>query len=131
MSELVYKCWVKGIRGESGTPRRSVKWAGARRGPLKIYRDRLELGSWALPVEEIREPVVFRSSSLFMPVRVLQATVGEHTYQFGVNPWVRIERELPFDVEVEDVVLGYSKSSLVFRAILVVLVVRFLWRRFS
>ncbi len=83
-----------------------------------------------MPLDSIRRAVVYRGHSLFLPVRVLHLEAESGTYQFGFNPWVKIELRLPFEFERQDVRFGYSAFSLVLRVVLVAYVVFWLWQRF-
>lgn len=130
MDELVYRCWTKATNRESGSPRRSWNWATSRRAWFKVFGDRVECGSWKVPFDSIRRAVVYRGKSSLLPVRVLHLEAESGTYQFGFNPWVKIELRLPFEFEMQDVRFGYSTFSLLLRIVLVVYVVSWLWQRF-
>jgi hypothetical protein len=56
----------------------------------------------------------------------LEAESG--TYQFGFNPWVRIESHLPFQTERQKVRLGHSVFSVVARLAFAAWVVYWLWK---
>ena len=118
MTGLLYKCWVKATNRESGVPRRSGNWVAAKRAWLKVFADRLECGGWTIPVPSIRKAVMYEGRSLFMPARVLELQTGDGSYQFGFNPWVAVERHLPFDVERVKAKFGYSPLSLAIRVAL-------------
>jgi hypothetical protein len=96
---LLYSCWTKATKWESGSPR--ATW---RRRWFKVFHDRVECGyDWKVPFDSIRRAVVYRSRSLFLPVRVLHLEAKSGTYQLRFNPWVKIELHLPFKFESQDV----------------------------
>jgi len=115
----VKRFWTKATLRESGTPRRSANWLAARRGWFKVFADRLECGDWIITLESIENATLFVGRQLLMRVTVLEVRTAERTYQFGFNPWVRLERHLAFNFEKQAVSIGYSKFSLALRLLLV------------
>lgn len=77
------------------------------------------------------EAVLFKSKQWFIPVSVLRVRTADGAYQFGFNPWCRIEAHLPFETTTERVQLSYSPFSLLIRLALVGYLVYWLWTRFS
>ena len=128
MEALLYRCWTKATNRESGTPRRSWSWATSRRAWFKVFRDRIECGDWKIPLESIRRAVVYRGRSFLLPVRVLHLEAESGTYQFGFNPWVKIESHLPFETEWQKVRFGHSVLSVVARVVVAAYVVYWLWQ---
>lgn len=99
MRAPMYRYWTKATDRESGVPRRSHNWLMARRGWLEIFPDRLECGDWVIPMESIRKAVMYEGRSMFMPARVLEVQSERGTFQFGFNPWVSVDRHLPFQYD--------------------------------
>jgi len=130
MTGIVYKCWTKAIRGDAGAPRRSARWILSRRAFLEVYPDRIECGDWVIPASEVSDAVLYETRQLFVvPVFVLYIVTAKTTYQFGVNPWVRIAAQLPFDVRRERVRLRTSPFSIALRIALIALLAYWLWER--
>jgi hypothetical protein len=123
-----FACWTKATTREAGAPRFSASWIAARRGRLELYDDRLVLGDWTVPVAAIRAATLFRLRGL-VGGSVLEVATAERTYQFGLNPWVAIERHLPFPFAVERVALRYSALAVALRVVLVVWLVYVVWER--
>ena len=128
METPLYRCWTKATNRESGSPRRSWSWAISRRAWFKVFRDRVECGDWTVPLDSIRRAVVYRGRSLLLSVRVLQLEAESGTYQFGFNPWVKIEAHLPFETERQKVRLGHSVFSVVARVVVAAYVAYWLWQ---
>ena len=128
MDTPLYRCWTKATNREAGSPRRSWNWATSRRAWFKIFLDRVECGDWKVPLGSIRRAVVYRGRSFLLPVRVLHLEAESGTYQFGFNPWVKIESHLPFDTEAQEVRFGYSAFSVVVRIAAAAWVVYWLWK---
>lgn len=131
MSEPRYKCWTKGIAGESGELRRGAAWVGARRAWFRVFDDRIECGDWTIASSSIKEAVLFEARQWLIPVFVLRLTTMDTTYQFGFNPWCRVAQHLHFVVERRRVRLGYSAFSIVLRIAITVFVTYWLWRQFG
>lgn len=129
MSKLIYRCWTKATSREEGQPGPSLNWAISRRAWFRIYRDRVECGDWVLPVDELQHAVLYEGRQIGVPVRVLELRTERGTYQFGFNPWVAIERHLPFPFSREKIRLRYSVFSLVVRIALILYLGFFIWQR--
>ena len=110
-----YRCMTKATDRESGDPQRSFNWALSKRGFLRVYEDRIECGRWQIRADEVTEATLFRIRGNLLGGYVLQVRTGERTYQFGLNPWVRIADHLPFPFTETTVKLGYSRFSVVLR----------------
>jgi hypothetical protein len=93
-----------------------------------MYADRIECGDWVIPATAIRHAVLYRGRQFFIPVSVLEVRAGDTTYQFGFNPWVDVEPNLPFPVQAQDVTFRYSPFSLVVRFLLLILVLWYVWQ---
>lgn len=131
MSDPIYRCWTKGTRREAGPPRRSLNWALARRGWFEVHRDRVACGDWVLPASGIVRAVLYDVRQFLIPARLLELRTESETYQFGFNPWVRVERYLPFPVARERARLRLSVGSLLLRAALLGYLGLVLWRWLS
>jgi hypothetical protein len=128
MDAPLYRCWTKATNREAGSPRRSWNWTVSRRAWFKVFQDRVECGDWEIPLDSTRRAVMFRGRSLFLPIRVLHLEMEDKTYQFGFNPWVRIESRLPFEVARQELRLGYSLFSVVLRIVVAAYIVYWLWQ---
>ena len=128
---MIYRCWTKGTRREKCPPRRSVNWAVSRRGWFRIFADRVQCGNWLIPVPEIQRAVLYHGRQFWLPVRVLELETEGGTYQFGFNPWVRVESHLAFPFSRQEVRLKYSIFSVAVRAALVLYLAFIIWRWLS
>lgn len=128
MSETIYRCWAKATKREQGKPRLSLNWALSRRAWFKIFPDRIQCGDWVLPLDEVKGAVLYEGRQSWIPVRVLKLQTERGTYQFGFNPWVTVERHLPFPFSREKIRLKYSIFSMVVRVALVLYLGFLIWR---
>jgi hypothetical protein len=131
MKSPVYKAWTKAIRTNDSVPGYSASWITAVRGWLKVYPDRLECGDIAIPATAVRAAVLYEARQWFIPVRILAVTLDDGTYQFGLNPWVKIASHLPFPFRRERVQLRYSTFSIGLRVALIGYVAYLLYRQFT
>jgi hypothetical protein len=127
MDTPTYRCWTKATDRESGVPRRSQNWVVARRAWLRVFRDRLECGDWVIPIAGIRKATMYEGRSLFGSARVLELQTEAGSYQFGMNPWVLLDRHLPFDVDRVTVKFRLSPFSLVVRLFVLGYIVYLVW----
>lgn len=130
MSSPRFSCWTKATTREVGPPRFGASWIGARRGRLALFDDRLACGDWVVPYGEIRRAVLYRLRGL-VGGSVLEVATDRATYQFGLNPWVAIERHLAFPFSTERVAMRYSALAVAVRVILVAWIVYALLDRFG
>jgi hypothetical protein len=124
-----YRAWTKATRDGAGEPRYGIHWITSRRGWFRIFADRVECGDWVIPNSAIQEAVLFKTKQGFIPVSVLRLTTAGTTYQFGFNPWVHLERYLPFNFRSESVKLKYSAFSLAVRIAVLGYLLLWIWRR--
>ncbi len=121
--------FTKATTRESGNPRLSFNWVRSRRAWFKIFDDRVECGDWVISTADITGAVLYRAG--FSGGSVLELQTEAETYQFGFNPWVRLKKHLPFEVEERQVRLSLSTYSLVVRLVLVLYLAWVAWRWFS
>ena len=113
-----FACWTKATLHEAGPPRFAASWLTARRGRLRLFDDRLACGDWTVPYASIESAVVYRLRG-GVGGSVLEVSTAKTTYQFGLNPWVAIERHLRIPFIVESVRLRYSALAVVLRVAVV------------
>ena len=113
--EVLYRCWSKATCREKGLPRRSENWAFSRRAWFNVLRDRITCGDWTIPFDQVTEAIAYRTSSMFIPVTILELRTEENSYQFGFNPWAHPLQHLDLDYREEHVKLGTSPLSLLIR----------------
>ncbi len=128
MSGLRYRCFTKATDRAAAPPRPSRHWATSRRAWLKVFDDRLECGDWVVPVEAVTSATLYLSSVPLNPLKVLRLDTADRTFQFGLNPWCRIARHLPFEPRVETIRPAWALVSLLVRLALVAYLVYFVWR---
>lgn len=129
---LLHRCMTKATTAEGDNIRRSLNWVTARRGLLKIYDDRLELGSWHLPYSDFDEAILFSIRQTFIPGYVLKIKTQGKIYQFGLNQnrfWK--QQDLPFPVERQTMKLKLSWFSIAMRVISLLLLGYLLWQMFT
>lgn len=122
------RVFTKATNRERGNPQRSENWLMSRRGWFKIYPDRIECGNWRIPSEAVEGAILYRGHQLFVPVSVLEVVTKDATYQFGFNPWVDVEPDLPFPVESKRVSVGYSPFSVAIRILLLIVAAWYVWQ---
>lgn len=130
MEKPKQKNYVKATNRESGEPRYSSSWLLAKRTFFSVYDDRVEIGSWKIPFEDIKDIVLYKTKQMFIPVSVLVIQTDEKNYQVGFNPWVNPVKNIPKEVRIEKVRLKYSIFSIVIRVVLVVYIVYWIWSDF-
>jgi hypothetical protein len=119
------------IRTDDRAPRYSASWMAAHRGWLKVFSDRLECGDTTIPVDAVRDAVLYEARQWFIPVYILAVGTANGTWQFGLNPWTNIGDHLPFPFRRERVRLQYSGLSIALRIALVAYVIYLLYLRFT
>ncbi len=97
--------------------------------PSIVFDDRVECGDWKIATSSLEEAVLFETRQMFLRVFVLRLVTKSTTYQFGFNPWCRIDENLPFDVERRHAKLGSTPFRMAVRIALFLLVAYWLWRR--
>ena len=120
--------WTKATIREAGPPRRSANWIAARRAWFKVFADRVECGDWVISIDAVEKAVLYTGRQFLMPVSVLELQTEAKTYQFGFNPWVRLEQHLPLDLEKQTVSFGYSGISVFIRLVLAGYLIFLAWR---
>ena len=114
----IYTCWTKATDREPGPPRYSANLLISRRGWLRVFGDRLECGDWTIPVAGITAATLYQVGL----AQVLVVATPARTYQFGLNPWVRVRDHLPFAFDVMQTKMRYSWFSIAVRVVLVAVV---------
>ena len=128
MQGPIYKCWTKAIsQAEPGSIKHSRQWVTSRRAWLMVFEDRLRCGDWEIPFAAISDAVLYKGWSPPWPVQVLELVVGTYAYQFGLNPWCRIQDHLPIVVRTAPLKLGHSAFSLLVRVGFLAVLVFWLW----
>ena len=128
MQQPIYKCMTKGSDQESGSPRRSANWVVSRRGLFKVYPDRVELGNWSIPFDQIESATEYRIPYLpFIRTSVLELQADGKIYQFGFNPWARPVKYFPIPVEERKASMSYSPFSMIVRVLLLLYLSHVLW----
>lgn len=117
---------TKGVRGKSGPPEFGLHWIFARRGRLKFFNDRIELGNWVIRYNEVSSAIIWRARTQILEIK----TVNEE-YQFGLNPWAKISPELPIEIATEAVRMRHTASSIMFRFIAIAIIGVLIWRAFA
>ncbi len=130
MASPIYRAWAKAIRTDESAPGYSASWVTAVRGWLNVHPDRLECSDIVIPIEAVKEAVLYEARQGFIPVYILAVTVAQGTYQFGLNPWTNIGRHLPFPFRRERVRLQYSVFSVAVRVALLAYASYWIYRRF-
>ncbi len=93
-----------------------------------MFDDRLECGDWVVPWDAVTAATLYVSSVPLNPLKLLRLDTADRTFQFGLNPWCRIARHLPFEVRIEKIRPAWAVFSLLVRLALVAYLVYFLWR---
>lgn len=112
---------TKMISGHAGKPQAGRSWLFAKRGLLRVYDDRLTLGSLTIPCNDIERAKIWQfgfwtgSGS-----RVLEVETAENSYQFSLNGWAKVVDALPFDYTVEKIVIPYAWLYAVIRTTAVI-----------
>ena len=129
MEQPLHTCITKAVIANGDQLRTGPKWITSRRGRLKLYKDRLECGDWAIRYEDIREAVLssFRSPILRIPGYVLTVRTDTEKYHFGLNGWRYWQSNLPFPVKRQQAKLKMSPISILARAVLIGYVIYVGW----
>ena len=121
---------TKGTTAEGENLRRSLNWALARRGSLKVMPDALVCGDWRIPYDQIDEAELFSIRSIF-PGFLLRVRTGKTIYQFGLNWNPFWKKELPFPVTRGKGNLKYSVFSMIVRVALLGYIAYAIWKYVS
>lgn len=130
MAKPIAKYWTKAIHATPGLLEHSFNWLCARRTWLKLYDDRLEYGNKTIPYNSIEKSTLYTSRQMFIKVYILEIITKDTAVQFGLNPWVNIEKILPLEHTKEKIRLKYSKFSIVVRILLFILIFQLLYEQF-
>ncbi len=125
----LFRVFSKGTTAEGQDVRRSANWAVARRGWLRVFPDRLEMGDWRIPYPTIHQATLFRLKTVFGGY-VLRVTTTEQTYQFGMNPWALRRRSLPFPHDLQDTRVRNSMVTVIIRILALGLFLAWAFQRF-
>ena len=108
-----------------------MSWVVAKRAWFEVFADRVECGDWNIPFAGVTSATVYRTSQLFIPVRVLQLETEGCTYQFGFNPWANPCPSLSLPITEERASLGMSPASLLLRVAVVLALAYWAWKKYS
>lgn len=97
----VWSARVKAATGISGPPRPSLAWARARRGTMRVYSDRTEIGDWVLPHTDVMDAILYETRR-GVRNRVLEIVTPERTVQVNFNPGTSPEGVLPYSIRKAD-----------------------------
>jgi hypothetical protein len=99
---------------------------------LYVTPRELRCGDWTIPLEQIRDALLFSfRGRFFRTAYVLRVDTGVTKYQFGLNGNAFWEGELPFPVRREHGRIGYSPLSVAARAVLLGYLAYRAWRWFA
>lgn len=94
----LWSAFVKAADGVTGPPRPSLAWAKARRRPMHIYADRVEIGDWVLPHADITTAILYETER-GIKNRVLELATPSRAVQINFNPGTSPEGHLPYPIE--------------------------------
>lgn len=120
MSKLIYKCMTKGTYKENGELRYSQNWVTAKRGFFKVFSDKVTLGQWEFYKGEMKNIILYNTTQMFIPVKVLRFEYDEKIYHFGFNPWADPLRYMDMEYTIENVKIKYSMLSLAMRMLMLI-----------
>jgi hypothetical protein len=126
---MKYKCFCKATNREDQEPRYSHNWVAAKRAMFKVFDDRVECGSWNIPLSDVKSAHLYKTTQMFIPVNVLQFVTEKGSYQFGFNPWASPFKHLGIKYEQSEIKLGYSTYSVVVRVLLVAYLGYMAWEK--
>lgn len=126
MSNLLYKCLTKATHKKKGDPKHSPHWITARRASFCVYDEHIKCGNWYLKVNEIKNPILFKSRQGFIKFDVIQFDYENQTYQFGFNPWAHPSKYINVDFKIEYKNMKYSTFSLIIRLILIAIIIYYI-----
>lgn len=85
MIEVVYRCKIKATDREGDHLRRSLNWAFARRGELRLTDRAIECGDWTIPYEEFDDAVLLALPTRFGTSYNLRVKSRGKTYHFQLR----------------------------------------------
>lgn len=109
--------YVKVTDRENGPPRYSFNWIISKRTFFRVYRDRIKVGKWKIPFNEIENITLYHTKQLIFSVKLLSIITKEKEFQIGFNPWVNPIQFLPLNINHEEVKMQYSVFSIVYRVV--------------
>lgn len=128
---MKYQCLCKATNQEDKEPRYSHNWTTAKRAMFKVFEDRIECGSWNIAFSEVKSAHLYKAKQMFIPVNILQLITEKGSYQFGFNPWSNPFKHLDIEYGQSDIKLGYSKYSIIIRAILALYIGYLVYTQFT
>jgi len=114
MNKPIHSFNVKATDKESGEPRHSHNWVRSTRAKFKVYEELITCGSWQFKLDQIQEPIIYKTRQMFIPGSVLTFKYENVIYQFGFNPWVKPEEFIP-SASIKKMKMKYSKFSILLR----------------
>ena len=128
MSEPLAEYQTKGVRGAPSPPSYGAHWTAARRGRLKLFGDRAELGPWRIDFAVVTEATLWRArTQLGLVAPILGLRTANDSFQFGLNPWSKVPDHLPLEVQHRNIRMRYTTYSWIIRALLALVIVWVLW----
>lgn len=118
---------AKGLRAPSKEIVAGPAWVVARRGWLYVFADRLQCGDWTIPYSKVTSCELARIPGFPLPGKVLVVDSEDGIYQFGLNPWARIEKKLPIASTVRKGSIHLSAFSVVVRLVLLALLLAWIF----
>lgn len=108
MEKPLQRNYVKATDKETGPPRASKNWILAKRTFFEVYSDRVVIGNWIFPYNEIQDIVHFETKQRFVSLNLLQIQTTEKNYQIAFNPWVNPLIHIPLEIRPAEVRIQYS-----------------------
>ncbi len=99
MEKIKYKCFAKGKNNNISCSTNTSNWIISKRGFLKILDNEIIFKSWRFKIENINKPVIYTINTFLFSAKILSFEYEGKEYQFGLNPWVHIEKHLPLTPE--------------------------------
>ncbi|MEJ6401665.1 hypothetical protein [Yoonia sp. 2307UL14-13] len=96
----------------AGPPRPSLAWAKAKRTQMKVFDDRVEIGSWTLKHSDVTSATLYQTQS-GIKNRVFEIATPDQTVQINFNPGTSPEGHLPYPIQTAP----FPKGLAVFRII--------------
>ena len=90
----------------------------------------MERSRWRLTNPSKTTLGLYKTKQMSIPVSVLSIQTEAMNYQIGFNPWANPVKNIPLEVQVQRIRLGYSPFSLVARVVIVACIAYWVWREY-
>ena len=112
-------------------PAYGVEWVTSQRVTFLMTSQKIYMGKWEIPLEQIKKAELLKFSSMFAKGMLLKLATqqGKH-YQVGMSYSVDIEQQQALPLKINDQKLKYSFLSIIARILLLAYLAYIVFKKF-